>query len=277
MRIVLTGASGFLGRKMTERLLSLGLDVVPVARSPLSYDFAHCVTNYANTPPGDILVHLAGDPIRSVSSEYQEEYIRNAIDLSQSLFRKQYRHIVFASSSAVYGDVSRKIHRSDASSYATNAYSMAKLGIEKVFLRQSCSVARLSNLYGPGMSEHNVMSAILKQIRANQNVRVRDRSPIRDFLWCDDAVDALVRMIIQKPHGIFNIASGKSVSIGELVDTALGVAGIEIPEAPKSESNPSTYSAVYLDVEPAKRCFGWSAKIGLEQGINILLDDGANL
>ena len=65
MKVIVTGASGFLGDRVVKKLLIRGIDVCAVARRPLKYSNSVVVDNYLDTPKGDILIHLAENPDRA--------------------------------------------------------------------------------------------------------------------------------------------------------------------------------------------------------------------
>ena len=65
MIIVVTGASGFVGRRVVAKLLAKGVAVCAVARHPVEFPDSVVVDNYFDTPAGDILIHLAENPNRS--------------------------------------------------------------------------------------------------------------------------------------------------------------------------------------------------------------------
>ena len=77
------------------------------------------------------------------------------------------------------------------------------------------TVLRMTNIYGPGMSQNNVISDIIKQLDSNE-IKLIDVHANRDFLWIDDAVEAIILSSKKKYNDIFNVASNKSINIYNL-------------------------------------------------------------
>ena len=93
-----------------------------------------------------------------------------------------------------------------------------------------------------------MFSKIIQQVRCAGEVKVWNDKPIRDFLWVDDAVDALVEMALGEAKGIYNVASGRAVSIGELIDAALLSSGVDKQYIPTLTKSTDAYSAIFLDI-----------------------------
>ena len=223
MRIVVTGASGFLAPFVIGKLKSMGGDVVAVSRSRGS-GFSS-VSSYGDTPDGDVLVHLAQDNDRARVNTQPSSYAENAVAEMETL-ASRYARVIYASSASLYGDRGLSPRKEDDPVIAGDTYARIKIGCEEVVLAHGCGVAvRLANLFGPGQSENTVLSTILGQVSKSGPLVVRDDTPVRDFLWVEDAADCLVQMATGAPTGIFNVGSGIGTSVRELALQALDVLG----------------------------------------------------
>lgn len=251
--IVVTGASGFVGRALTARLDSLCLSYTAVSRSGESGH--HYVDDYSKTPPGDVLIHLAEEPDRCVANALGEAYLEHAAGVVETLAQRA-GTFVYASSGAVYGDQGEAPYSIDDVVRPIDLYSRSKVFNEKLALAAGGTVLRLSNLFGPGMSRHNVISDIARQLPYSCPMRVRDDLPVRDFLSVDAVADAIL-MLIQKPcPGILNLGSGVGISIRNLALLALATVGQEGREI--TVDNPSARRSVnILDISVTQRCLGW--------------------
>ena len=273
MKIVVTGASGFLGNRVVEKLIDLGVEVCAVARQPLKFPDSIVVDNYLDTPKGDILIHLAESSDRAHINKKGSAYLIDSTTLVKALISRGFGRTIYASSSVVYGDKSTKAHKPSGLVVGNDFYSQSKLECEKLFTKHNGVIARFSNLYGVGMSTGNVISTIIDQVLNTDEVKVWNDSPIRDFLWIDDAVNALVKMALGKSEGIYNIASGRAVSIKELAQTVIKASTIDkeftfIITKPSEEC-----SSVILDISDTFNSFGWVPKMKLEDGIRQLLNN----
>jgi len=273
MKVIVTGASGFVGHRVVNELLRRGIKTCAVSRHPLEFSDSIVVDNYMDTPRGDILIHLADNSNRAQVNERGVSHAVEARELAKRLISNGYQRIVFASSVVVYGDKCSKLHKPIDAVLANDIYSQSKLEREELFVNYNGVIARLSNLYGAGMSPENVISKIIKQVPRGGGIKVWNDKPIRDFLWIDDAVDALVEMALGKSKGIFNVASGRAVSVKELVKTVSMASGVDKPSTLHITKPCDEYSAIMLDISDTVNSFGWIPKITLEDGIRSLLDN----
>src|SRR5688572_30891509 len=133
------------------------VQVVPVARRPLPH--AVQVTDYTDAPDGDVLVHLAEEKDRAHAEERGEACVDAAQLVLRALLARSWRRVVYASSAVLYGDRDCTPRTTTDPVRATDVYSRMKLAGERAVLdARGGAVARLANLYGPGMADNNVVS-----------------------------------------------------------------------------------------------------------------------
>lgn len=268
MKVVVTGASGFLGRVLLAELGHRGVDGIGVSRRPLQGLVQ--VDNYAYAPSGDVLVHLAEVNDRRLAAELGAPYEAEAARTISALLGKRYERVVYASSAALYGDQAEAPRAVGDPVYATDPYTRLKLWAEGEVLRGGGVVARLANLYGPGLPEASVMGTILRQLGTQGPVRVYDTSPVRDFLWAEDAAAALAQMCVGPATGVFNVGTGKGTSILELTRCLLTAAGQdERPIAAARADGPP--SRLVVDIRETTRAFDWQPTVPLQLGIETLI------
>jgi UDP-glucose 4-epimerase len=274
LTVVVTGASGFLGRRVTWSLRERDIDCVGVARRPAADTVT--VASYEDTPRGDVLVHLAESADQRAAETGGPEYLAAAAATLSALLEKGFGRVVYASSAVVYGDRSSSPRGPGDPVVISDAYSRLKRDSELAVLGQEGVVVRLSNLYGPGMSSENVVSAVLRQIPGEGPVRVRDCTPIRDYVWIDDAADALATMALARPRGVYNVGTGCGTSVGQLAEAALDIAGES--DRPILETSPSGRSSqLVLDVTLTTEAFGWRPRTALRDGLTILMNGEGEL
>ena len=90
----------------------------------------------------------------------------------------------------------------------------------------------------------------------------RDGSCVRDFIHVTDLVDAHLAVIphVANPPVLYNVGTGKGVSVKEFVEACKRVTGARIAVREQKESRPGDYAEVYADVSKIKNELGWSAK-----------------
>lgn len=275
MRIVVTGASGFVGGALVRRLRRSSMEVIAASRREIPAGLR--VADYAEVPSADVLIHLAQDADRGRVNSEGAAAERSAEATLSQLLMKGYSKIVYASSAALYSDKIAAAHGVDDKLHVTDAYTRIKANSEAAVLsgRNRNVVARLANVYGPGMSAANVVTAIVGQIAGDGPIRVRDTAPVRDFIWHEDVAEALAFMATAPGEGVFNVGTGVGTSIAELVHIGLEVAGqSQRPvEASCASASPST---LVLDCSHTRRQYGWQSTVSLREGLAMLLRDFGN-
>lgn len=266
--VVITGASGFVGRYLRARLVISGFNVIAVSRQP-RLDMVQ-VDDYSQSPDGDLLIHLGEESDRAVVNRTGEAYLVASLRVVSALAARSYRRFVYISSGAVYGDASRQPSKPDDAVIANDIYNRAKLANEDVVLDAGGGVVRLSNLYGEGMAASNVLSDIIAQLPVSGPLVVRDAAPVRDYLHVHDAADALVRLSEKNYNGIVNVATGIGTSVRCLAEIALGAAGQVGREVVTTSSMPSPSTNV-LDIKVTSSILDWRPRIGLVDGLTKLV------
>ena len=271
MRIVVTGASGFLGQAVLNQLAHRDVQVIGVARRP--GPGLHSLAHYGQAPRAEVLVHLAQTNdrhlVNAVGAAHEAEMDATLV----ALLAAGPARVVFGSSAVLYGDGADHAHGPDDPIHATDSYTRIKAAAERRVLGTAGvagAVARLVNLYGPGMARGNVLSHILAQIPGNGALQVFDDSPVRDFLWIDDAARALVQMALGQACGVFNVGTGAATSIRQLAQTALAAAG-QADRAVRSTQPSARASHLVVDPSRTQQAFGWSATTPLASGLRQLL------
>lgn len=268
MRVVITGASGFFGGALVRKLTGAGVDCIGISRKK---NPGLCqVARYSDAPVGSVLVHLAETNNRSVASAGGAALESEAQQTLEALLAKGYRKAIYASSAVLYGDRCTTPRKVSDPVEAVDTYTRIKLASERAVLEQGGAVARLSNLYGPGMAGNNVLSHILAQLGRGPSITMHTLEPVRDFLWIEDAVEALYDMVLREAAGLFNVGSGVGTSIRQLVYMAqAATATRQDVKALYTQAHPSH---LVLDIAATTQGLGWRPRTGLEEGVSKLVN-----
>jgi nucleoside-diphosphate-sugar epimerase len=262
---VVTGAGGFLGRRVVSKLQDAGLRTLAASRR--DGDYAALRPDGA----GSVLLHLADMRDVGAAEAAGEAHVERTRTVARTLAGAGWHYALFASSAAVYGDLECRAHREDEAPAAGGTYARAKLAGEAEFLESDGGAIRLANLYGPGMAPNNVLSDILRQIPGAEPLEVRDGAPVRDFLWVDDAADALVAMVRAEARAVLNAGTGIGTSVTALARRALALAGT--PARAIRETAPAgKRSELVLDPAAMAARTGWRATTGLDAGLGQMLE-----
>jgi UDP-glucose 4-epimerase len=269
-RIVITGASGFIGSNVSKYLENKGFEITRVSRKP--GDRILKVADYKDTPEGDFLIHLAESPIITVENEDTHNTEHN--DLLLSLAEKSPK-IIYASSSAVYGSSNNKPNKISDSISPVDNYSKAKLANEKIVLTSNGIVLRLSNIFGKGMSSKNIFSDILSQIPNAGPLFIRNDKPVRDFLYINEVCEIIYCIIKNFKSGVCNAGSGTGISIGDLARLVLDLCN-ESDRSIKVTNPDAGFSINILDIGDTTAMYGWKPSMPLEKQIHTYLKNRNN-
>lgn len=275
--ILVTGANGFIGQALTERLQREGHRVVAVGRE--QGDIA--LTDTWNTlPPSMHVFHLAARSYVPDSWQDQAGFMRTNVMGTQNALDYCRRHgarLTFVSA-YLYGVPASLPISEEATVAPNNPYALSKHLAEQLcafhaaHFGQTVTIVRPFNVYGPGQRKEFLIPHILAQLQAGKEIHLQDLAPRRDYVYIDDVIDALVKtMQIEQGHHVLNVGSGISYSVRELVQMIQQVAGTDLPvtsaAAPRQQEMPD----VRADISRAAMLIGWAPRHTFAEGMAKLL------
>jgi len=299
MKILLTGCAGFIGSNICERLLKEGYEVTGL-------DNLHTGNkdNLKNVEGNEKFRFIEGDSGKiSDMEEKFDAVIHNGIYSSTPMYKenpyltskiieefmgileyakKNGTKIVFASTSSVYNG-QEPPHREDmevkiTDFYTEGRYEMERLG--KLYGKLhgvKVTGLRYFSVYGPHEKSKgkyaNLISQFLWDLMKNeQPVVYGDGSQTRDFTYVDDVVGANVLALNSEATGAFNVGTGKSITINEMIELLNKKLGKEIK--PKYIENPikNYVQKTLADTSKSEKELGFKAKINLSEGIDKLIE-----
>ncbi len=134
------------------------------------------------------------------------------------------------------------------------------------------TVIRPFNIYGVGQREIFLIPKIIDLVRNESVVKVMDLIPKRDFLFIDDLVDALVlTMNNQNSFSVYNIGSGYSISVKEIIDVIQQQLHSNKPVESEMQTRKNEILDVIADISKAKKELGWIPKTTFEEGIKQMI------
>ncbi|MEM0464157.1 MAG: NAD-dependent epimerase/dehydratase family protein [Pyrobaculum sp.] len=291
MKVVITGGAGFIGSHVAAHLKTRGFDVVAVdslerasgverlkaAEVPLVIaDLRH-----DELPRGDAVVHAAAYISVEESWEKPYEYMWNNAAVTAKVGKEALRmgaYLVYLSSAAVYGDPLYVPIDEEHPTRPTSPYGLSKLaGEEALALLQRAGLkyaaARLFNVYGPGQTGPyaGVITKFIERARAGlPPVIFGTGDQTRDFVHVLDVARFVETLVEKGAQGVFNVGTGRAVSIKELARVVMKLAGIgggPIYASPR----PGDIAHSVANIKKA-RSLGWEPKITLEEGLAQLWD-----
>ena len=291
MRYVVTGAAGFIGSQLAEKLLEAGHEVVSVDCFTDYYDPALKEENAVGLDVArldlaeedldlagvDGVFHLAGQPgVRSFGDVF-EEYVRRNLLASRRVFEAAASagvRVVFASSSSIYGDAERYPPPEETEPRPISPYGITKLGCEQLAHAYAKSfgldavVLRYFTFYGPRQRPDMALARIVDAlVRGSSFELYGDGLQSRSFTYVADGVEATMAAMDRAPAGsVYNVGGGEEATMREAIATLERVSGrtLDLVESPVAAGDVRRTSA---DATRIGSELGWRATTPLEDGL----------
>ena len=275
-RVLVTGASGFVGRRLCKRLAEDFWDV-------LMHDASDSDLSVEEPPFENVdwVIHLAAMTFVPESWEKPALYYRVNVMGTENvleLCRRNGCGITFMST-YVYG-VPQYLPIDEEHPVLPNSpYNHSKFLAEELcrFYNRVFNIPvvifRPFNIFGPGQASHFLVPAILDQLLDDlkKEITLMDVEPIRDYVYVDDVIEALVRSIGRKNFQIYNLGSGTAVSVLELAKTAMEVSGKTKPVKSEYTRRKNEVSNISCSIKKAHLKLGWTPQVNLKEGLSKML------
>lgn len=128
-------------------------------------------------------------------------------------------------------------------------------------------IVRFSNIYGPTkLVRPDVVPTLIQKVLSPNKVTIWNKKPVRDFLYLDDAAEAIVKLMETDYTGAVNLGSGNSVSVGRIAEILEELSGKKIIDLQKEVSGPMNF---LCDISLANKLTGWAPKHTIEEGLRL--------
>ncbi len=285
MKLLVTGASGFVGANLTRTLRDQGHDVMAVDRMPRSPDVQEAdvsTQEFWQTLDGefDAIFHEAACTDTTVMD--RNFMWRHNVTAFEHLLQWATDHktrVIYASSAAVYGN-SPSPQRVGEHELPLNVYGESKLAMDQktrsILAAPSIPIIALRyfNVYGPGEAHKEHMASMIyklaQQMREGKQPRIFfDGTQKRDQIYVVDVVEANLCALKAPPeaNGIYNVGSGKAVSFNDIITELNRVVGTD--HQPDYFDNPYSFyqNHTEADISDTTRLLGYQPQYDLRQGI----------
>ena len=304
MRILVTGGAGFIGSHLCRRLLAEGHAVMVVDNEsnsrretvPAAAQYLHGdVTVPAELEPAfarglDAVCHIAGqvsiirafaDPVADLRTN-----VEGTLNVLQLCLKYRVPRLIHASSMTLYGDCRTVPTPETEPACPDSYYGITKQAAERYVHATAqrsdlgfdfgVTSLRMFSVYGPGQSFSNPYQGVLgifagNLLRGEPITIYGDGEQTRDFVYIDDIVEGWVRALHTPASagGVFNLGSGRSLSINQLAQSAIAAFGYEpgghrIVRAP---ARPGEQRTIQADIRQARSVLGWEPRTTFEKGL----------
>lgn len=298
-KIILFGGAGFIGTNLAielsqdennditlvDRDINFFEDLRKLNLQKFSYvesDFSGN-TNFDELLEGqEVVYHLVSTTVPTTSNQQiPQELSANIIVTSKLLeacVRQNVKKVIFISSGGtVYGKEVCCPLKEETPTYPISSYGLQKITIEKLLYlyhymyNLDYRIVRLSNPYGPYQRPNGILGAVTtftyKALNDEEITVFGDGSVVRDFIYIDDAVDAIIKIATQNvEQKTFNLGCGYGTSIKQLLDIISSTLNIHL-KIKYVEGRSVDVPVNYLDIQRYEKYFGTLSPISLEEGI----------
>lgn len=289
MRVLVTGATGFIGMPLCQVLVNRGHTVMGVSRKPptdcdqlkgvayvayqLGDPLPESVVNF--TP--EVIVHLAWNGIPDFSADTCLANVFAQIKFLDELEKFPYLGKILVSGTCnEYGTQSGVCHETERS--PPNSYfSWAKQTLcdyFNIFCKKNSIPLlwfRIFYVYGPRQRSAALIPTLLRAFRMGQDPEIKNPYAANDFIFVDDVVDAFLKGVEDKDAaGILNLGSGRLTKVSDVAKIAERISGqhkMSRENLMVGHPSPDAQLAMMADISNAKLTLAWAPKVDLAQGI----------
>ncbi len=302
-KVLVTGAAGFIGSHLTERLVSLGAQTTAFVRynSRNSWGFIdsfsdsvkkeiEIISGDVRDPDAvrkackgkDLIFHLAaliGIPYSYVNPrDVVATNVGGTLNFLTAAAESSVKRIIVTSTSEIFGTaqyvpIDENHPLQPQSPYAATKIAADKLA-ESFYATYNLPVVILRpfNTYGPRQSMRAVIPTIINQLLSDDEVKLGNLEPTRDLTYVGNTVEGFIRAAITRDIDgqSINLGVGSEVSIGNLAETISHLMGKRLSlrqEKTRQRSNSSEVQRLLSDNAKARRLLKWTPQVSLEEGL----------
>ncbi len=302
-KVLVTGAGGFIGSHLIERLLDLGADVKGFVRynsrndwglleiiPPQKLDSLQIVSGdlqdfdavFSAVRDVDVIFHLGS--LISIPYSYIrprdtiENNILSTLNILTAARDLGVEKVVHTSSSEVYGTALYVPIDEKHPLQGQSPYSASKIGADKIVESFYCSfdlpvaTIRPFNTYGPRQSARAIIPTIITQAIDQEKIKLGSLFPTRDYTFVKDTVNGFIRTAESKSSigEVINIGSNFEISMGDLAQRISSLLNKDImimQDSSRVRPLKSEVKRLWCDNAKAKRLLGWEPQVSLDEGL----------
>ena len=294
--ILVTGAAGFIGSAVANKLIELGNSVITIDnlstgdKSNLNKELVFFEGDVFDTNILDqvfkynikAILHIAGQSSGEISYDNPIYDLRSNTESTLLLLKyaknSNCMKFIFASTMSVYGEQEKEIVDEKTIPNPISFYSVGKLASEsymKIYskLGINCIALRLFNVYGPGQNLKNLrqgmVSIFLAQAFKDKSILIKGSGDrFRDMVYIDDVVEAFVKCLNANVNfRIYNVSTGTKTTVSEVINSIKGMFLNNLKIQYDGET-PGDIFGIYGDNYLIKSDLDWSPKMNFKDGLS---------
>ncbi len=276
MKILVTGANGFVGSYLSEVLSKLGNEVIPFDIEDGDLKDCNSLNRYTSI---DYIYHLAGKTFVPDSWNRTFEFLENNIlsTISVLEYCRNHKCGLTLMSTYLYGPPQYLPIDENHPIVPVSPYHESKLVIESLarFYAHSfgmnISVFRPFNIFGKGQNEQFLIPKIVSQVLNPdiEEIVINDLAPKRDYIYIKDVVSILSKTCEFKHAGVdfYNIGSGASLSVRDVIESIERVTGIKKPYRETGEKRKGEIPDCVASIDKIKNEYNYVLQYSFEDGL----------
>jgi NAD dependent epimerase/dehydratase len=307
MKILVTGADGFIGSHLSEKLFNMGHAVTALSQynsfnnwgwlehldckdsieiiSGDIRDQSFCANLCKEV---DIIFHLAaliGIPYSySAPDSYIDTNIKGTINICYAAINNNVQHVIHTSTSEVYGTAHYVPIDEDHPMQPQSPYSASKIAADSMAMSfhnafdLPLTIIRPFNTYGPRQSARAVIPNIISQIASGEkNIKLGDITPTRDFNYVEDTCDGFISLLNneQTIGQTFNVGSNSEISIEETFNMIKEIMNADVKvvsDSKRIRPKKSEVHRLFCDATKIQKVTGYSPKYTLQDGLKSTIE-----
>lgn len=292
--LLVLGATGFVGKRLLDRLQTRYPEIYAIARSADELQWNNTVHAYSASidnqellkkilPQCKTVIHLASDS--TPGSSALQPSLEATVNLLPSLrfleYLQDYDHIsliYLSSGGTVYGTQASDLVAEDVALSPISYYGAGKASLEKFILaycsqtQGAATILRPSNFYGPGQPYRRgfgVVPTIFRHILTGETMQIwGDGKTIRNYLYIDDFVDLCVKLIDNTEKGvkIYNVGSAVETTLNELCESIENATNMPVKRQYQAARQVDV-KRIVLDCTRIREVHGWTPRTNLHDGL----------
>lgn len=294
MKVIVSGGAGFIGSHLVDALISKGMEVhildnlVSGQLEQVNPEAHMYIVDICSEEARKIILevrpyaffHLAAqaDVGKSVQHPRYDADVNiiGTINMLEACRQAKVKKFIFASTSAVYGNLNKELLSEKDVSLPASYYGLSKMTAESYIrlfyelYRQSYTILRYANVYGPRQmpkGEGGVVAVFFDRIKKGGHIHVHgDGQQTRDFIYVKDIVAANIAALDRGAQETIQVSTSQRTSINEILSLLTDIHKVPV-EKEFTDSREGDIRHSCLSNEKAKKHLEWHPTFGIEEGL----------
>ncbi|GAB5410848.1 MAG: 4,6-dehydratase LegB [Balneolaceae bacterium] len=276
-KVLVTGSNGFIGSHLNKYLSKNNVNLTSVTHA--DGDIRKLELNLFGVQ--DQVIHLANKNFIPDSWKTPSDFFSINVEGTLNVLeycRESGARLIYTSA-YVYGEPKYLPIDEGHPVSGINPYMKSKILAEELvhfyskYLGVSTVIVRPFNIIGTNQNNSFLIPTIVNQLKESNNIHIRSLKPKRDFLHIDDFCEAIFEIITKNQlTGVYNIGSGESFSVKEIIELFSEILGTSITYSEDSVERPNEVMDVVADISKIVSDTGWTPKLSIKEGLSKLAE-----